>query len=175
MFAVTEIEEHADLCSSWLVESIDWDPIQASGTATVTSVEADTGLVSASTDVMVAGGNMLLSASDRSTLPTLHDLIVQLHNKLAPETTRINVRRKTLWQDYVKERKRKLKPEHALKVVFLGEPAIDDGGPRREFFSGKLFAMCFCIFYEEETLLIVAKYIDNNNYFKILLFYLKVV
>ncbi|KAJ7354872.1 hypothetical protein OS493_029427 [Desmophyllum pertusum] len=138
MFAVTEIEEHADLCSSWLVESIDWDPIQASGTATVTSVEADTGLVSASTDVMVAGGNMLLSASDRSTLPTLHDLIVQLHNKLAPETTRINVRRKTLWQDYVKERKRKLKPEHALKVVFLGEPAIDDGGPRREFFSDML-------------------------------------
>ena len=26
--------------------------------------------------------------------------------------------------------------ENLVKVVFLGEPAIDDGGPRREFFSG---------------------------------------
>jgi hypothetical protein len=23
-----------------------------------------------------------------------------------------------------------------VKIVFVGEPAIDDGGPRREFFSG---------------------------------------
>lgn len=49
---------------------------------------------------------------------------------------RINVRRKTLWDDFLRERKRRVKPEKMLKVVFVGEPAIDDGGPRREFFSG---------------------------------------
>ena len=52
------------------------------------------------------------------------------------EPIRVNVRRKTLWEDFVKERKRKAKPEKLLKVVFIGEPAIDDGGPRREFLSG---------------------------------------
>ena len=28
-------------------------------------------------------------------------------------------------------------PNQLLKVTFAGEAAIDDGGPRREFFTGK--------------------------------------
>ena len=33
-----------------------------------------------------------------------------------------------------------LVPSNKIKihVVFLGEPAVDDGSPRKEFFSGKL-------------------------------------
>ena len=45
------------------------------------------------------------------------------------------MRRKHLWEDTLKALKRTLwaAAKH-LKVVFLGEPGIDDGGPRREFF-----------------------------------------
>jgi hypothetical protein len=28
-------------------------------------------------------------------------------------------------------------PENRLRVVFIGEPAIDTGGPKSEFFSGE--------------------------------------
>ena len=29
------------------------------------------------------------------------------------------------------------KPKGMLKITFLGEQAVDDGGPKQEFFSGK--------------------------------------
>jgi hypothetical protein len=32
-------------------------------------------------------------------------------------------------------------PQNKIKVVFMGEPAIDDGGPRCELFAGK-YTMC---------------------------------
>ena len=32
----------------------------------------------------------------------------------------------------------KVQPKSTLKVVFSGEPAVDDGGPRRELFSGEM-------------------------------------
>ena len=44
--------------------------------------------------------------------------------------TRIVVRRKHLWEDamgYLDERK-------YVRVTFIGEPAVDEGGPLREFF-----------------------------------------
>ena len=33
----------------------------------------------------------------------------------------------------------KITPTTRIKVVFAWEPAVDDGGPRRELFSGKSF------------------------------------
>jgi hypothetical protein len=68
---------------------------------------------------------------------TFVSLIKELQNNLEPgDPVRINIRRKTLWEDFTKERRKRVKQQQKLKVVFLGEPAIDDGGPRREFFSG---------------------------------------
>ena len=47
-----------------------------------------------------------------------------------------------------------------LKVTFIGEPAIDDGGPRREFFSGMYIQLTkythiscnFILYFATETL-----------------------
>ena len=52
---------------------------------------------------------------------------------------RTNVRRGTLFVDYVEARKRYcwILGESKLKVVFIGEPAVDTGGPCREFLTGK--------------------------------------
>ena len=52
-------------------------------------------------------------------------------------TNRISVRRSSVFSDYMACRKKKwFKPKGTLKVTFIGEPAIDDGGPKREFFTG---------------------------------------
>ena len=50
---------------------------------------------------------------------------------------RITVRCKLVWEDFKNELVRKVTPTTKIKVVFAGEPAVDDGGPRRELFSGK--------------------------------------
>eukprot|EP00731_Ephydatia_muelleri_P026180 Em0018g280a len=51
------------------------------------------------------------------------------------EPIRITVRRSDVWLDAVQEAKTKgINGLSPLKVTFLGEPSIDAGGPRREFF-----------------------------------------
>lgn len=53
-------------------------------------------------------------------------------------TNRIWVRRRSTFNDYMEARKKKwFQPKGMLKVTFVGEPAADQGGPRREFFTGK--------------------------------------
>ena len=52
------------------------------------------------------------------------------------EQVRLSVRRKNIWDDLKKAARKHIGPTNNLKIVFLGEPAIDDGGPKREFFSG---------------------------------------
>ena len=52
---------------------------------------------------------------------------------------RLNVQRKHLWVDFKQAHaKCKLDPSTPIRVVFLGEPAVDDGGPKQEFFPGIL-------------------------------------
>lgn len=58
--------------------------------------------------------------------------------------TRISVRRKSMFQDYIEARKKKwFNSRQTLKVTFIGEPAIDDGGPLQEFFTGLLLVWQF--------------------------------
>ena len=58
--------------------------------------------------------------------------------KLQIETIRVTVRRKMVWEDFKRARYRYYQPDKLLKVTFAGEPAVDDGGPKREFFAGTL-------------------------------------
>ena len=52
---------------------------------------------------------------------------------------RISIRRRYAYQDYLaavarQKKRRRFNQNGMLKVTFIGEPAVDDGGPRREFF-----------------------------------------
>jgi hypothetical protein len=50
---------------------------------------------------------------------------------------RVTVRRKVIWDDFKSElQNNNITPTTQIKVIFAGEPAVDDGGPRRELFSG---------------------------------------
>ena len=47
-----------------------------------------------------------------------------------------------MWNDFVDARnKHGVDAKSMLKIVFIGEPAVDDGGPRREFFSGEVVSV----------------------------------
>lgn len=49
---------------------------------------------------------------------------------------RVTIRRKMVWEDFKRARYRYYQPDRMVKVTFAGEPAVDDGGPKREFFAG---------------------------------------
>ena len=69
---------------------------------------------------------------------TLQECLDDLKRNVNEEKTSIFVRRKLLWEDYVSANKRNkwFNPANNLKVNFIGEAAVDGGGPRREFFCG---------------------------------------
>lgn len=54
---------------------------------------------------------------------------------LSDDYQRIHVRRASLFQDALKAFARpSFNVSKMLKVVFIGEACVDEGGPRREFF-----------------------------------------
>lgn len=65
------------------------------------------------------------------------EIILNIAETLPKKVVRLHVRRKYMWSDFKEARlKGKITPDNQVKIVFIGEPAIDDGGPKREFFSG---------------------------------------
>ena len=77
-------------------------------------------------------------------LTTIIETLYQQY--LSEKEVRVNIRRKHIWSDFKQARKKfNLVPSNKIKVVFLGEPAVDEGGPRREFFSGNLIYVDRCL------------------------------
>lgn len=82
------------------------------------------------------------SATFNKTELPLSEILKPLKVKLESQS-RINVRRGQLFVDYMEVRKRCywFGAENKLKVVFVGEPAEDTGGPRREFLTGDVWLL----------------------------------
>jgi len=70
---------------------------------------------------------------------TLVDIIKEQRTKYLDSskdnTYRITVRRNEIWKDAaIQSFKWPFNESKHLRITFLGEPAVDDGGPKREFF-----------------------------------------
>ena len=64
----------------------------------------------------------------------LHGLHVRHLPVNTEESQRIIIRRKHVWEDALRRFKSGLNVKKYIKVTFVGEPAVDYGGPLREFF-----------------------------------------
>ena len=117
---VEQIEEHADNCSMWLLDD---------------QCDIPDSLPTLSCNAEPATAQALTGYQQKKVLgEQIAALSTQL---LSTEVKRITIRRKFMWQDFKSAMSTKIHPKSTLKVVFSGEPAVDDGGPRRELFSGK--------------------------------------
>ena len=69
---------------------------------------------------------------------SVKDIAKNVSEQISPATSQINDRKGRLFDDYVETRKKFpwFKTNGQIKVTFMGEPAIDTGGPKREFLSG---------------------------------------
>eukprot|EP00794_Sanderia_malayensis_P006487 gene6487-7230_t len=67
----------------------------------------------------------------------LKDIMKHVSSLVVSKQSRVDIRRNSIWSDYVEARKRPwVKLDHSLRVVFIGEAAVGTGGPRRETFTG---------------------------------------
>ena len=126
-FLADEIAVHADLCARNAYRFSFWGQMETPPSDDIP-------------DEYVASLTETCTNTPSNFLP-LSDLLSPLVDKLESQF-RINVRRGQLFLDCVETRKRCqwIKPENRLKVIFVGEPAEDSGGPRREFFTGQFFS-----------------------------------
>ena len=128
-YPLTEIAEHADQCcenseaslyGTWVLDSID---------LTHDDISDDN---IRENDVPV---NITAVPIDTTASPT--ELIQAVAHNISDETQLVSIRRKFIWEDYVNCRKKPwFKTDAWLRVNFIGEEAVDGGGPRREFFTG---------------------------------------
>jgi hypothetical protein len=127
-FPYTEIEEHADACAEAWVDPIGALPLSIE----IPSEDEES-------------ENKKEDNDEREELDTdregIKNAVDYLKSVLVSTVfNRVSVRRSSAFQDYlVAKRKKWFKPKATLKVTFIGEPAVDDGGPKREFFTGMYF------------------------------------
>lgn len=124
-FSRTDIEEHADMCAENWVDPIgDVEPNENADNPDVEEVN----------DLPDELGDLGHQSEEAR-----KKVVEKLQNNVIRTTrNRMNIRRRECFNDYVDARRKKsFKPEAILKITFSGEPAVDGGGPRREFFTGK--------------------------------------
>ena len=119
-FPVQTVEEHAANCSLWLEECD-----QAPDLCSTEEIISDVGV--AESDIGQSSHKVVLQEQIR-----------ECARSLSAEQKRVTVRRKFIWDDFKAAMKKKIQPLTDLKVVFAGEPSVDDGGPKRELFSGEI-------------------------------------
>ena len=124
-FPVEEIEAHADECCMWLLN----EDIQEA--ASPVNVSEQFQEEQAAYNISSMTKNEVKNALIKEISKLAESKLVNVN----PE--RITVRRKLIWEDFKNEFARKVAPTTKIKVVFAFEPAVDNGGPRRELFSGK--------------------------------------
>lgn len=130
-----EIEAHADACATALI-----DPIGITPTYIISEDEENDKEDDVEDDQ---------EEQQHDDLAQIHHAVDKIKTVIWSSTTnRITVWRSSAFQDYVAARKKKwFTHKGSLKVTFIGEPAVDEGGPRREFFSGNCCVDCNFYFY----------------------------
>ena len=122
-FSVHSIAEHADACVDVWIGDIE-------DSENDTDSDLPNSLLDAQT--VEVPGEVMSATSLKTVAQKLADEHIRKEDQ-----KRLNVRRKHLWVDFKQACvKYKLNLSTPIRIVFLGEPATDDGGPKREFFSG---------------------------------------
>ena len=83
----------------------------------------------------VQSSSIFIHSCDVPLPSLLHGLLVEHLPVDRSENQRLVVRRKHIFEDALTQFKNGVDANKYLKVTFLGEPAVDDGGPLREFFN----------------------------------------
>ena len=130
-FSISEIETHADVCAE------QFDPVGTVNIEVESAIPDDQGEIEIEQVSTIDNGSVSTSKIEK-----IKEVVSNLHQYVDMENfNRVSIRRRYVYQDYLaavarQKKRRRFIENSMLKVTFIGEPAVDDGGPRREFFSG---------------------------------------
>ena len=124
-FPIDEVEHHADGCAASFVLI---EANEKEGSSVSYKENSTTELTNIFEE----------SARDMVTLVECITNLKDFGLKTEMEVVRVTVRRKMVWEDFKRSMRRYYQPDRLLKITFAGETAVDDGGPKREFFAGRL-------------------------------------
>jgi hypothetical protein len=102
-------------------------------------------------EIVEDDGNPQSMDADASNVKAkLSTVLTNLRENMSNTENRLHIRRKKLWDDLLDARKSSkwFKPDGVLRIVFIGEPAVDGGGPKREFLTGKLRDVVIAFIFE---------------------------
>ena len=140
LFPSTTIAEHADLCADEVigVPATRSRYVDLLGDYDMDEIIANSG--SADEIVEEEGIPPSIDADANNVKERLSAVLIALKDNMSNTENRLHIRRKRLWDDLLDARQSSkwFKPDGVLRIVFIGEPAVDGGGPRREFLTGKL-------------------------------------
>ncbi len=129
-FEINEIAHHADCCADIWIGEVDLEHCN------------DLENVSDNPDEeqQISELQQLQEETEQQTFEeNIKSILAGLAERELSSQVRVNIRRTLMWNDFKGARmKNRIKPNNMVKVAFTGESAIDDGGPRREFFSGNM-------------------------------------
>ncbi|XP_028400112.1 uncharacterized protein LOC114523408 [Dendronephthya gigantea] len=126
-FPLTEIAEHADTCAEL-----------ADGFSSSRQTYGDLLMEFPCDDIIDVDAETSCVAEEvpKNDQINLQECLEALQKNIHEARSTIYVRRKLLWEDYVdaNNHNKWFNPQNSLKVNFIGEKAVDGGGPKREFF-----------------------------------------
>ncbi len=129
-FEINEIAHHADCCADIWIGEVDLEHCN------------DLENVSDNPDEeqQIPELQQLQEETEQQTFEeNIKSILAGLAERELSSQVRVNIRRTLMWNDFKEARmKSRIKPNNMVKVAFTGESAIDDGGPRREYFSGNM-------------------------------------
>ena len=102
-------------------------------------------------EILEDDGNPQSMDADASNVKAkLSAVLTDLRENMSNTENRLHIRRKKLWDDLLDAQKSSkwFKPDGVLRIVFIGEPAVDRGGPKREFLTGKLRDVVIAFIFE---------------------------
>ena len=143
-FPLNEIETHADVCAQ------EFDPV---GTVYDDILELEIPCSEDEDESLKRDVWMVNDVQDNpvSTVTKIKEVVSNLHQGVDQAVTnRVSIRRRYAYEDYLSARQKLIQRKRfyqngKFKVTFIGEPAVDDGGPRREFFSGTVLYLCMYV------------------------------
>ena len=127
MYPFDQIEVHANICAD---NYLDNDPIGYVSDDNLEELLNDPPEISS-----IVGEHE--NPSSEAKIEKMKQIVAELSKNVQPVKIRISIRWKSAFKDYLETAKKPwFNNERMLKVTFIDELAVDDGGPRREFFSG---------------------------------------
>ncbi len=180
LFGKTQIAQHADMCAETetgfpsyesAYDNLFDDSNEIFNFDNEEALNPSTSVFDTAEDVSSSISTPATRMDDVKLIPLWSSTLEKASQTLTLPQSRVEIRRKVAWQDFLVLRKKPwFKITSSFNVRFVGEVGVDGGGPKREFFSGKIFILALQHMYIIWSILVlkvlVNKFFEQTHLYR---------